>query len=170
MTKAMLKRVGTTIPGQLVNGILDEYRLSLEASNRSPKTISWYLEIIERYFNFLGSNSLLKPVEQLGVQELRAYILYLQNVNRWSGNPNIKKATGKLSPYSVQGHVRAIKAFWGYLEREGHIEKNPLAKFPLPKVPEKPVEVLSSEEIKNLMAGLDRSTAIGAKYYVIMLL
>lgn len=150
--------------------LLDEYRLSLEAMNRSPKTISWYMEIIERYFGFLDSNSLLKPVNQLGTQELRAYILHLQKANRWANNPKIRISTGKLSPYSVQGHVRALKAFWGWLEREGYIVSNPLAKLPLPKVPEKPVYVLSSEQIKKLFSQINRLTPIGARYYAILLL
>ena len=150
--------------------LLDEYRLSLEAMNRSPKTISWYLEIIGGYFGFLDSNSLLKPVDQLGTHELKVYILHLQRANRWANKPNIKKATGRLSPYSIQGHVRAIKAFWGWLERERYILENPLSKFPLPKVSDKPMTILSGEQILKLFAHIDRATPGGAKYHAILML
>lgn len=75
--------------------LLDEYRLSLEAMNRSPKTISWYMEIMRRYFAFLESDSLLKPVQQLGTQDVRAYVLHLQAASRWANKPNMKKVTGK---------------------------------------------------------------------------
>jgi len=150
--------------------LLEEYRLSLQAMNRSPKTMSWYLEILDRYFGFLGSNSLLKPVQQLGTHELKAYILHLQKANRWPNNPNIRRPTDKLSPYSVQGHVRAIKAFWGWLQREGYIDNNPLTKFTLPKVPDKPVQVLTTQQIRTLLSQIDRSTAKGGKYYLILLL
>jgi site-specific recombinase XerD len=109
-------------------------------------------------------------MQKLGASELKAYILYLQQKKRWADSPNIKKATGKLSPYSIQGHVRAIKAFWSWAEREGHIKANPLAKFPLPKVPQKLLPTLSRGEIKNVLSMLDRHTPIGGKYYLIILL
>ena len=150
--------------------LLDEYKFYLEAMNRSPKTISWYQDILGKYFAFQTSNQMLKPVQELGTAELRAYILHLQQTTRWANSPYIRKATGKLSPYSIQGEVRAIKAFWGYLEKEGYIEKNPLARFPLPKVPQKPVHILSSEQIMTLLSQTDRHTATGAKYYTILLI
>lgn len=98
--------------------ILEDYRLSLEAGNRSAKTILWYMEILQRYFRFLESNHLAKPVKQLGSQELKAYVLHLQQSEKWAGNSKVKKSTGKLSPHSIQGHVRALKAFWSWLEKE----------------------------------------------------
>ena len=37
--------------------LLDEYKLSLDAANRSQKTISWYFDILNKYFTFLQSNN-----------------------------------------------------------------------------------------------------------------
>ena len=150
--------------------LLKEYRLNLEALNRSPKTIDWYLEIIPRYFHFLESHSLLKPLHLLGTKELREYIIYLQNATRWAYNPNVKKATGSLSPFSIQGHVRALKAFWSWLLREGYIEHNPLNRFPLPKVPDYPIKVLSHDQITRLLRVTDKSTPKGERNHTIILL
>ena len=159
----------TVCQGLLVK-LLDEYRLSLQALNRSSKTISWYMQILGRYLNFLAERSLLKPLADLGAPELRAYILYLQQCERWAGVPNIRKSTGKLSAYSIQGHVRCIKAFWSFLEREGYLASNPLAKFLLPKVPKKPMSTLSREQVDQLLASVNRHNPIGAKYFLIILL
>ena len=157
--------------GNALNGhMLDYYRSSLMAANRSPKTISWYLEILTRFFAFLKSNSSAGQIEQLGKDELKAYVLHLQESVKWANSPNIKKAAGKLSPYSVQGHVRAVKAFWSWLAAEGYIQDNPLAKFPLPKVPQNLVKVLTQDQIKTLLAQIDRTTPMGAKYFSILLL
>jgi site-specific recombinase XerD len=153
-----------------INQLLDEYRFSLEAMNRSSKTISWYLAILGKYFAFLASNMLLKPLPELGAKELKAYMLYRQKTPKWAKSPHIKKATGKLSPYSIQGDARAIKAFWGWLAKEVYIDKNPLAKFPQPKVPEKPVNILTIEQIQKLLACIDKSNLKGAMHYVIILL
>ena len=153
-----------------LGGLLEEYTQSLLAMNRSPKTISWYLEILGRYLAFLDSHKLLKAVGQLGRQELQAYILHLQEVERWPNNHSTGKPKGNLSPYSVQGHVRAIKAFWGWLKREEYTEKNSLAIFPLPKVPEKPVGILSMDQIRKLLTHIDRYTPVGARSYVMLML
>ncbi len=150
--------------------LLDDYRLTLEALNRSPKTISWYLEILNRFFNFLESSNLLKLMPELGSSELTAYILYLQNSKRWPNRKHNGKDLGKLSPFAVQGHVRAIKAFWSWLAREEHIGKNPLAKFPLPKIPQYVMPTLSKEQINRLLNAIDRNTVLGAKYHCILIL
>jgi integrase/recombinase XerD len=162
----IMTSVSVTSPSQLLN----EYRLNLEALNRSPKTVTWYLAILSKYFAFLASNQLLKPLQQLGTAELRAYILHLQQTTRWANSPHIKKTTGKLSPFSIQGEVRAIKAFWSYLEHEGYLERNPLAKFPLPKVPQKPIQAFTWDQIKILLYHIDKNSAVGAKYYTIILI
>ncbi len=150
--------------------LLEEYQLALQAENKSPRTISWYLDILARYFRFLASKRLLKPIEQMGPAELRAYLLYLQKADRWSGHPNIGQGKGPLSPFSIQGHARAVKALWGWLEREGHIQTNRLAKFPLPKVPVKPVDILSMDQIQELLGQIDRLTPTGARHFLIVLL
>ena len=150
--------------------LLDEYRLCLQAENKSPKTISWYLDILTRYFTFLKSRRLLKPIGQMGTVELRAYLLHLQQADRWSGHPNIGQGKGPLSPFSIQGHARAVKAFWGWLEREGHVETNRLARFPLPRVPVKPVDILTTDQLRQLLVQIDRMTPNGARYFLIILL
>lgn len=170
MTKKTAKQNTTTGVNLSLTELLDQYQLDLEAMNRSHKTISWYVEILQRYFAFLHSNHLLKPVDKLGTQELKAYILHLQQSDKWANNLGIKKPSGKLSPHSVQGHVRAVKAFWSWLGTEGYVDENPLAKFPLPKVPDKLVTVLTSEQIVKLLTNIDRMTPQGARYYAILLL
>lgn len=150
--------------------ILYEYRLSLKAANRSHKTITWYMDILKRYFAFLKSNNLVKQVQELRTGEPKAYVLHLQNSTRWPNNPYIIGDRGKLSAHTVQGHVRAIKAFWGWLFKEGYIEENPLSKFPLPTVPHYVIKTLTSDHIRKLLSAIDKSTPSGAKYYCILMI
>lgn len=129
-----------------VAGLLDQYRLYLEASNKSPKTISWYLDILRRFFNFLELNNLMEPVDELGKEALEAYIIHRKTTKRWLNNPHIKEENkGGLSPHSIQGDVRAIKVFWSWLLYQGYIENNALTKFPLPKVPKTMIKTLTIE-------------------------
>ena len=150
--------------------LLTQYRLSLEAANRSSKTIEWYFPILRRFFDFLKKNERSTDVNEIGRNELRAYIKYLQEAERWANNPRNGKDRGKMSAYSVQGHVRGIKAFFSWLADDGFIEDNPLLKFPLPKVPQYVTKTLTLEQINQLLPAIDKSTPLGFKYYCIILM
>jgi len=148
--------------------LLDEYKLGLEATDRSRKTISWYMDILNRYFKFLHGNELLVPIQELGAKELIVYLIYLKTSSRWSEKG--LKDKGPLSPFSIQGKVRALKAFWGWLLREDHIVTNPLKSFPLPKVPKLMIKILTEEQIRKLWNAIDKSTKWGVRIYAITLL
>lgn len=152
-----------------IEDLLSAYRRYLEAANRSPKTISWYFEILHRFFDFLDFNNLTKSIPDIGREELRTYILHLQSARKWPNSPHIKADKGSLSPYSIQGHVRAIKAYWGWLFKEEYVLENPLVKVPLPKVPQSLVKTLTIDQFKRLLAAVEKHTPLGAKYYCVLL-
>jgi site-specific recombinase XerD len=169
LTRKNSKQNHKTILEPWVYRFLQDYRLNLEAANRSPKTISWYLSNLDRYFRFLADSGLLKPLEQLGRKELTAYITHLQQATRWPNKPE-RNDNQKLSPSSIQGHVRAVKAFWGWLFHEEYLAKNPLEKYPLPRVPQKLIVTLSPEQVRTLLSSIDRTTRLGARNYLIILM
>ena len=153
------------------DSLLIQYRLSLETSNKSPKTIKWYLDILYRFFNFLELNNLMKPIDELGKEALEAYIIHRKTAKKWPNNPYIKEENkGGLSPYSIQGDVRAIKVFWSWLLYQGCIENNALAKFPLPKAPKTLIKTLTIEQIKLLLKTIDKYSPVGARNYCILML
>ena len=150
--------------------VLDEYRLDLEAAGRSRKYINWTLGNLRRFFSFIGKRMSFKSILDIGREEVREYIRFLQNAQRWPNRADSGKDLGKLSPFAIQGHVRSIKAFWGWLTREEYLGENPLVKLPLPKIPQYLVKTLTYDDIEKLLAVIDRTTALGAKYYSIVLL
>jgi integrase/recombinase XerD len=158
------------LPFDSMEDMLDYYRQCLEAANRSDKTVSWYTDIMRRFFTFLESSKLIKPVPELGIKEIREYISYLQKSGKWPNHQGTVEEKGSLSPYSIQGHVRAIKAFWSWLTGEGYVDKNVLAGFPLPKVPQYIIKTFTVDHLKKLLTAIDRNTAFGAKYYCILML
>lgn len=160
----------TGTQGTELGEIVVQYGYGLEAANRSPKTISGYMDVLNRFREFLELERLAKLIEELGRNEIREYVRHLQNSTRWSGRANMGSGRGKLSSHTVQVHVRALKAFWGWLFREGYVEENPLANYRLPKAKQALVKTLDHEQFKKLLGGIDRSTASGAKYYSIFLL
>jgi site-specific recombinase XerD len=153
-----------------VTEALHTYRLSLEALGRSPNTIKSYFDILERYFSFLKNEDLLRPVNEMGRRELNDYLLHLKNCQRRPNWPPNRGDTGKLSPFTIQDHVRTIKVYWGWLFREGYIDKNPLEKFPLPSVPKLILKVITPELFQIILSYIDVTTPIGAQRYCILLL
>lgn len=69
---------------QSIKLLIEEYKLNLEAGNRSQKTISWYLDILDKFFfKYLPSEGVIRPIDKLGREEVRSYIKHLQSSNRW---------------------------------------------------------------------------------------
>jgi integrase/recombinase XerD len=155
-------------PKQVIDSLLLQYKLSLQAGNRSPKTTSWYFDILAQFFSFLEINNLLKPIEELGKEELKAYIRYLQKKTKWDGHKRKNPIEGGLSPFSIQGHVRAIKAFFGWLYRDEYLDQNKLGNFPLPKVPNLHMPTLTAEQIMKLLSAIDRSTPTGLRNHLML--
>ncbi len=94
---------------QSIKLLLAEYKLSLDAANRSRKTISWYFDILNRYFKFLHGNELLVPIQELGTKELIVYLKYLKTASRWSEKG--MKDKGPLSPFTIQGKSQPLRLF-----------------------------------------------------------
>ena len=151
--------------------ILDEYKQALETAGKSRRTIDGYLENSRKYFTFLETEGLVKPIHELGKKGLREYVTHLQNRVRWPNNPHIKEENrGRLSPFAIRAYVRDIKTLWSWLYREGYIEENPLATFALPAVPENLTRIVTPEQYKTLLSNIDTSTPDGSKYYCILLI
>jgi len=170
MTKIKSNKNTPNFPQYYLKELINDYYLDLEAANRSSKTISAYTYTLNRLISFLKCQKLMKPVDKLGNKEITAFIRYLQNSKKWPNRPQYRKDYGRLSSFTVQRYVRDVKAFWGWLYNQEYIETNPLAKYPLPKVPKNVTKTLSIEQIKSFLKTMDKHTSIGARNYCITLL
>ena len=95
--------------------LITSYLMCCQTEGKSPKTIEWYGSNLKRLCSFLSRRGYSLRVEEINMAEIREFIYYLQNeAVRWANSRYIKDCS-KLSPYSVQGYVRSIKAFWSWL-------------------------------------------------------
>jgi len=78
---------------------------SNKAEGKSPKTISWYSEMLNGFIGFLESQDCRAVLSDLGIENVRDFIVHEQERG--------------VSPYTVQGKVRALKSFSSWLFREG---------------------------------------------------
>jgi len=150
--------------------LITSYLMCCQTEGKSPKTIEWYGSNLKRLCSFLRCRSYSLRVEEINMAEIREFIYHLQNeAVRWANSRYIKDGSN-LSPYSVQGYVRSIKAFWSWLTLEGYASQNVMHRLRLPKVPKKVVATFAPEQIDKLLRTLDAKTASGFRDRVIMLI
>ena len=150
--------------------LIQNHAHCLTAEGRSQKTIDWYAANLKRFLRFLKSHNMSTSVKDIDIPDVRRFIHHLQSeVVRWEDKPDISDS-GRLSPFSVQGYARTIKAFWSWLVEEGYIEENPIARLKLPRIPNKVIATFTPEQIQAMLRSLDRGTPTGFRNYTIILL
>lgn len=153
-----------------VEQLLEVYVHNLEALNRSPKTISRYIYSLMDFIDYLKINNHSMSISLITRGDIINYINHIKNSQKWFGRKNFEKNYGNLSPFTIAGRVRDLKAFWGWLSRENYCEKNIMSKYVLPKVPQYILKIPSREQLKQILSYIDKSKATGFKYYCIILL
>ena len=143
------------------------YRICAKAEAKSPKTIEWITSSVHYFMNFLGGDP---DISSITTNDLRRFVLALQETCKWKDHPRHKPQAVKLSPQTVETYARAIRAFFGYLYREGLLDSNPMAKARMPKVPKKVVPTFSAKELERLLSQPDKSTDVGFRDYCLLLL
>lgn len=126
--------------GNMIQG----FKLSCQTEGLSPKTTEWYTSFLQRFLRFLEQSGLPTLLDLIEKTHIRRFILYLQQEAR---TPHANKP---LSGATVQGYVRALKAFFAWAEREEYIPTNLMAKIPIPKAEAKVITIFSEAQIQSL--------------------
>ena len=149
-----------------ISEALTAYRICAKAEGRSPKTLDWITSSVRYFREFLGGDA---DIGTLTANDLRRFIIALQSSHRYSKHPCVRPQQDKLSAQSVETYARAIRAFFGFLHREGLILDNPLQKVKMPKVPKKLVLTFTERELQELLSQPDKSTDRGFRDYTLLL-
>ena len=96
------------------------YKLSLQFENRSPRTIDTNTRRLSQFATWARQAKQRAPIlADFSVECIQAYAAYLRTKKRWDDNPHVPTDDSYLSPFSIQDHVRTLKAFSSWLYREG---------------------------------------------------
>lgn len=126
-------------------GALDDWRLSLRAASRAPRTIDAYLEAGRKLAEYLGD----VPVVEISHRDIRRYLVELADTPH--------QRTGKpVTESYVAGHYRRLQQLFRWLDEEDEIEVTPFRRLRPPAVPEKPVHVLTEDQVRALLATRDK--------------
>lgn len=126
------------------------------AEGKSPKTISWYDDMLSDFIKFLQMREIKTILTEFNVNNIREFVIHNQGKS--------------LSPYTIQGKVRALKVFSSWLFTESYTPDNMLSNVKLPKVPIKLVETLTQDEIETLIGAQNPLTAIGCRNTAILII
>jgi len=113
---------------------LEAFCTGKAAEGLSPRSIVWYRMIGQRLAGRFGAE---RPVDTLTPTELRTWLVEL-------------RAT--LSPMSVAGYVRGLRAFGNWLARDGLAVARALRGLANPRVPRRVIEPLSDADLRLLLA------------------
>lgn len=150
--------------------LIDYYEVCNRCENKSPRTISWYTANLQQFVDYLHKQHLSDLIDAIDIKILREYVLYLLKRPQFPGKKPDQSKTATLSPSSVHGHVRTLKAFFNWLLSEELIEKNPAKGLKPPKVPKTLISILSDKEITTIINSFSRSNPLDMRNQTIFML
>jgi len=163
--REVLHRAAAPEIGKLVEG----YQLSAQSEGLSVNTIALVRASV-RYLNaFLDSDGLATDIRSISLEELRRFIVHLQGRQRFAQHRFTKPQEGHLSGHTVNGYLRALRAFWSWAQREGFVEENPFSQIKIPKAPKKIMPTFTQEQLWYFIAAIDTRTPLGYRDYTIIL-
>ena len=149
-----------------ISEALTAYRICAQAEGRSPRTIEWITSGMRYFSDFLGTD---RNVSSINANDLRSFIIYLQERKKYKKHPYNHVQDNLISPQSIETYCRAIRAFFGFLKREELITRNPMEKVKIPKVPKKVVPTFSDKNLEAMLSKINTKSGLGLRDYVIML-
>lgn len=127
-----------------IREMYEMFLLEQEYRNNSPVTISWYKEQLENFYLWLHSED---PAD-LNLLKFKQYGVFLKSLSKRNGD--------RLSSSSVQGSMRAVKAFYNFCIGEDYLDDFS-RQLRLPKVHKKEQLILDDDEIIQLLRACDDS-------------
>jgi len=94
---------------------LAAFRICAKAEGMSPKSIDGRAKCVGYFASFLGCDP---ELSKIGANDLRRFILALQESQKYQKHPYKPHYREKISPTSIATYTREIKAFFSYLARE----------------------------------------------------
>jgi len=129
---------------------------SNKAEGKSPKTIAWYTEMLSNFAMFLTGTGRRAVLCKFNIDSVREFVIHEQERS--------------ISPYTVQGKVRALKAFASWLCNEGYTSDHILHNLKMPKAPVNLIEPLTDSEVNQLLSYQNPLTALGCRNIAILVL
>jgi len=121
----------------------------------SPLSIQRYQHYLKRFHNWLSENSSLTKPEDINLEIVRRYRLYLAHLRTRDGLP--------LQRVTQSYHIVALRAFLRYLLVQRDIPTLSPDKVELPKQSSRSIAFLNPEQVERLLSSPQMSNIIGLR-------
>ena len=140
-----------------VEEALSEFLLAGDVNGKSANTILWYERILRGFREKYGHLS----IRQVRQRQMLEYIVEIKHKGRYAGAVQMPEQPGVVSVRTVNGHVRALKAFWRWVAEHpdygfdaGH---SPVKGIKLQREPDDEPRANDPAELVLLMKACDAS-------------
>jgi len=150
-----------------IKKLITHFEMSNLVDGKSESTITWYSDILKLFSRYIKENKHTNRIEEFNVENARNYVLYLRSRNKFGRYANTHVQHSGLSPQTVRGHIRGLKAFSSWLYREKYTDENVLQYLKIPKAPVKLIEPLTDQDINIITASINQDSPTGSRNHAI---
>jgi integrase/recombinase XerD len=119
-----------------LTGEISEFLNDSKTRNLSKRTVKYYKDSLKQFEKFAEKNA-IQQASEITTNHLRLYSAELLE---------------RMTPGGAHGLLRPLRALCGFLVREEVLEKNPFARFQLPRVGHKKLPHVTRDDYDSLMA------------------
>jgi len=154
-----------------IDSLIAEYLLCCQTEGKSVRTVDWYRQKLRYFAQFLSSRGIAGELDGISAREIRLFIHHLQNeVKSGANNPYRPVQDRPLSPQTVAGYVRTLRAFFSWTVREMILDESPMRQVRTPQVPRRDMPFFTDEEVARLLTAIQSPTPVGQRNYAIVVL
>ena len=158
--------------GQKMNlkQLIENYTRYCKVQGKTKATLKWYERRLGRFLKFMEGSGHSMLAKDVSMADGERYVMQLMGQNqKWAEHPFQKPTDGELSKYTVHGHVRAIRALTNWAYQQGYYADDPFANLPVPKLPKLLYEILTEEEITQMLTTAERLSDRGIRARTMLL-
>ena len=145
------------------NEFIEDKRLQ----KRSDKTLKTYYQALNHFIKFVENREMKGDEEEC----VRDYIRWLSfEKTKWDDHPtNHSKQIG-VSARTANNTIRVLRIFYNWCKSRKYIFSNPAENAPYQTEEEEGFEILTTDEVKAILAVPNRRTYTGNRDYIMMML
>jgi integrase/recombinase XerD len=150
---------------------IEGFLIDLRAKRRTQNTLRHYGHKLRIWSRWLSEEQGVTTIDQITITQLRAFIVYMEQVPATRHNPGRMEHEGdtKVTDRTVYSYAQVIKTFCGWLVREELLERDPSLRLAKPKVGKKMIASFTKEHLQAMFSACDLSSHLGFRDYTLML-
>lgn len=129
---------------------INQYMNKLKSERRkSNNTLMSYMRDLNQYHDYLDNELNIKSIIKVTLGHIRSYVRYLNDKG--------------MSANSIKRAISSIRVYHNYLSEKGLMKDNPAHLLEIPKVPKKLPNILTIQEIENILSAIPSTTPMAIR-------